>query len=88
MYDCDNGLLSYAFKNDLIKNEYGIKAKCTTMENPQYTSILNIRNNASCHREPCTYIWLSKKYLDENNLWSGILEATDFTVPIMHHTKL
>ena len=35
MYYCGNGLLSYAFTNDTIKNEYGIKAKCATAENPQ-----------------------------------------------------
>ena len=36
VYDCRNEFLSHAFKNYLIKNEYGIKSKCATMANPQY----------------------------------------------------
>ena len=35
MYDRGNEFLGHAFKNDLIKNEYGIKAKCETTANPQ-----------------------------------------------------
>ena len=30
--------LGDVFKNDLIENEYGIKAKCTTPANSQYNN--------------------------------------------------
>ena len=39
-YNWGNEFLDHAFKNDLIKNEYGIKAKCVPMENPQAKLIL------------------------------------------------
>ena len=39
-YDRRNGFLGHAFKNNLIKNEYGIEAKCATTKNPQTSSIL------------------------------------------------
>ena len=40
MYDRGNKLLGHVFKNDLIENEYGIKAKCETTENPQANLLL------------------------------------------------
>ena len=39
-YDHVNEFLGHTFKNDLIKNEYGIKSKCVTTANPQVNSIL------------------------------------------------
>ena len=39
-YDQGNKFLGHAFKNDLIKIEYVIKAKCETTENLQANSIL------------------------------------------------
>ena len=38
-YDQGVEFLGHAFKNYLIKNEYLIKAKCVTTENPQVNSI-------------------------------------------------
>ena len=35
MYDCRNEFLGRKLKNNLIKNEYGIKAKCETTVNMQ-----------------------------------------------------
>ena len=40
IYNQGNQLLGHAFKNDLIKIEYRIKAKCETMANPKANSIL------------------------------------------------
>ena len=34
-YNWGNEFLDHAFKNDLIKNEYGIKSKFVTTANPQ-----------------------------------------------------
>ena len=34
-YGRGNEFLSHTFKIDLLKNEYRIKSKCETMENPQ-----------------------------------------------------
>ena len=33
-YDCRNEYLGHAFKNNLIKTEYGINANCATTANP------------------------------------------------------
>ena len=40
VYDRRNEFLCCEFKNDLIKNEYGIKSRCATTGNPQANSLL------------------------------------------------
>ena len=40
VYDRRNEFLGREFKNDLIENEYGIKSRCATTENPQANSLL------------------------------------------------
>ena len=85
-YDWLNEFLGHAFKNDLIKNEYGIKAKCATTGNPQADSILE-RTQQFIANLLLTYD-LSNNYLDEDDPWSGILSATDFGVQSMYHTTL
>ena len=39
-YDSGNESLVHAFNNNRVENEFGIKAKCATMENPQANSII------------------------------------------------
>ena len=41
-YDHGNEFIGRAFRNDLIKNGYGIKAKYFTTSNPQLNSIFKI----------------------------------------------
>ena len=40
MYYCGSEFMVHVFKNYLIENEYGIKAKCATTENPQANLVL------------------------------------------------
>ena len=40
MNDCGNELLGHALNCFLIEKEYGVKAKCATLENPQAKSKL------------------------------------------------
>ena len=46
-YDRGNEFLCHAFTNDLIKEYYGIRAKCATKNSPG-------------HSEPCMYVRLEK----------------------------
>ena len=41
-HDNRNEFLGHDFKNSPIKNDYGIKTKCATKENPQEKSILEL----------------------------------------------
>ena len=52
------------------------------------TSKSNIIKNPPSHWKPCTYVWLKKYYLDEDDPWSGILPAKDFVVQSMYHTTM
>ena len=73
-----NEFLGHAFKNDLIETECGIKSKCATTENPQENSILERIHQviANCVRK----FDLQNNYLEKDDLWSGILSDTDFSV--------
>ena len=81
-----NEFLGHAFKNYLIKNEFGIKANCATKANPQANYILEMINQVIAN---LVHKFNSKhNYLYEGNPWSGILAATGFTVLSTHHTTL
>ena len=76
MYDRGNEFPGHAFKNDLIKNEFGIKAKFATTENSQANSVLEQIHQFIANLVR-TYD-LKNIYLDEDDPWSGILVATYF----------
>ena len=85
-YNRGNEFLGRAFKNNLIKNRYGIKAKCATTANPQVNSILEIIYQVISnlvHMFDC-----QNNYLYNYDPWSGILLAMDFVVQITYHTNL
>ena len=80
------GPFVHAFKNDLIKNEYGIKFKCETTENPQANPLLE-RIHQAIENLVHTFD-LQNIYLDEDYPWSDILAATGFEVRSIYPTKL
>ena len=69
---------------DLIKNEYGIKAKQTTVKNPQANSVL-----ARIHQVLLNMLRtfeLEDRNLDKDDPWTGILSAIAFAVRSTYHT--
>jgi hypothetical protein len=67
---------------EMIENDYGIKRKGTTVQNPQAHA-----NLERVHQTIGNIIQtLSKENLDEENPWGGILAATMFAVRATYHT--
>ena len=83
VYDRRNEFFCYALKNDLIKNEYGIKSKCETTENTQETSILEIIHQVIANL--LRTLDCQNNYLDEDDPCSGILSAIYLAVRSSHH---
>ena len=73
-------------KNDIIKTEYGIKAKCATTSNTQENSILERIHQVIANLVRTSD--LKNIYLDKDDPWSGILSATTFAVRNTYHTTL
>jgi transposase InsO family protein len=72
--------------HSMIKNDYGIKGKAITVRNPQANAIVE-----RVHQVIGNIIQtfeLESNYLDEDDLWKGILNATDFAVRSTFHTSL
>ena len=78
MYDRRNDFLGHAFKNDRIEIEYIIEAKCAPTANQQAKSILEIIHQVIVNL--VRTFDLQNNHLDEDEPWSGILVATEFTV--------
>ena len=73
-------------QNDLIKNEYKIISKCATTSNPQASWTLE-----RIHQVLANLVHmfdLKNNYLDEDDLWAGILAATTFFILSTYHTML
>ena len=84
MYNCSNEFIGHEFKNDIIQNEYGIKSKWGTTENPQGNLILEQIHEVIVN---LVYMFdLKNKYLDEGYTWLDILAATDFSICSVYHT--
>ena len=86
MYGRGNEFLGQAFKNDLIVNKYGIKAKCATPTNPQDNSILERSHHIIA--KLINKFDSQKNYIDKDEPWSGILSAKDFSVRSTYHNTL
>ena len=71
---------------DIIKNDYGIKAKPITVRNPQSNAIVE-RVHQVIENIICTFE-LESNYLDEDGPWKEILSATAFAVRSTFHTTL
>jgi transposase InsO family protein len=70
----------------MIKEDYGVKAKPSTVRNPQANAIVE-----KIHQVIGSILRtfeLENNYLDDNDPWKGILNATAFTVQFTFHTTL
>ena len=70
--------ISHEFRKDLVEEEYGINAKPSTLVNTMSNTALeqihqvfgNLVRNFN----------ISQTYVDENDLWTGILAAAAFEI--------
>ena len=77
-YDEGKEFLGHAFKNSLIRDTYGIKAKKATTANPQANDIIE-RMHQTLANLVRTFE-LEENYLDVDKPWDGILAAAAFAV--------
>ena len=70
----------------MIKNDYGVKAKPITVRNPQANAIVE-RVHQVIGNIIRTFE-LENNYLDEKDPWKGILSATAFAIRSTYHTTL
>jgi hypothetical protein len=68
----------------MTQNDYGIKRKGNTVQNPQSNAILE-RVHQTIKNIFRTF---SKENLDEKNPWGGILATTMFAVRATYHTTM
>ena len=54
----------------------------------EYPRQFNVVKGSPSHSKTFTYVQLTKKCLDEDGTWSGILASTDFAVNSTNRTKL
>ena len=85
-YDRGNEFLGHAFKNSLIRDTYGIKAKKAMTANPQANAIIE-RTHQTLANLVRTFE-LEENYLDVDKPWNGILAAAAFAVRSTYHTTL
>ena len=82
-YDWGGEFLGHEFKNRLIEKYFGIKTKPASPGNPQANSIVERRQQLLGNLER-TYN-LQETYVDDSDLWMGILAAEAFAVHSMYH---
>jgi hypothetical protein len=70
----------------MLKNDYGIKRKPITVRNPQANAIVERVHQVI--GDIIRTFELQDNYLDEDNPWKGILNATAFAVRSTYHTTL
>ena len=81
MYNHGKEFLNNAIEENIIENEYCIKFKCATTENPQENQMIE-----QIHRAIDNLIhsfYLQNYYFGEDEPWSIILAATAFVFHIM-----
>ena len=84
MYERGSEFIGHEFKNSLIQEEYGIKAKLNTLGNPTYNIILE-RLHSVLGNLVRTYN-LQGNYLDKDDPWMVILSVTVFEIRSTVHT--
>ena len=82
-YDQGGEFLGREFKNSLIENEYGIKTKPASPGNPQANTIIE-RTHQVLGNLIHTYN-LQETYVDDADLYMGILAAAAFAVRSTYH---
>ena len=85
-YDKGKEFLGHAFKNSLIHDTYGNKAKVATTANPQANAIIEQMHQTLANLVHTFEV--EEKYLDVDKRWNGILAAAAFAVRITYHTTL
>ena len=84
-YDQGPEFVGQDFKN-MVRDDYGIKAKPITTRNPQANAIIE-RVHQTLGNIIRTFE-LQENYLDEDDPWAGILSAAAFAVRSTYHTTL
>ena len=84
-FDRGSKFIGHEFQQ-MIKEDYGIKAKPITVRNPQANAIVE-RVHQTIGNMIKTF-QLEDNYLDEDDPWAGILSATAFAVRSTYHTTL
>lgn len=84
-FDRGSEFIGHDFQ-DMIRNDYGIKAKPITVRNPQANAIVE-RIHQVIGNIIRTFE-LQTNYLDEEDPWKGILSAAAFAVRSTYHTTL
>ena len=84
-FDRGSEFIGHDFQ-DMIKNDYGIKAKPITTRNPQANAIVE-RIHQVIGNMVRTFE-LRDNYLDDDDPWKGILSAVAFAVRSTYHTTL
>ena len=85
LFDNGSEFVGKDFKQ-MIDEDYGIKAKPTTVRNPQANAILE-----SIHQVIGNMVrsfQLEDAYMDDDDPWAGILSAVAFAVRSTYHTTL
>ena len=84
-HDRGSEFIGASFQN-MVRNDYGIKAKPITVRNPQANAIVE-RVHQTIGNIIRTFE-LENNYLDETDPWKGILSATAFAIRTTYHTTL
>ena len=71
----------------MVINDYGIKRKVISTQNPQANSVME-RTHQTLANIIRTLEVQDNPYLDENDPWSGILMAAVFALHLTYHTTL
>ena len=78
MYDQGSEFICHEFRKSLIEIQYGITAKPSTSVNPVCNAILVLINQVLGNLvRTCN---ITQTYVDEDDPWSGILDAALFTI--------
>ena len=84
-FDRGSEFIGKDFQN-MIKNDYGVKAKPITVRNPQANAIVERVHQVM--RNIIMTFELEDNYLDEEDPWKGILSAAAFAIRSTYHTTL
>ena len=84
-YDRGNEFLGKEFQ-EMVKKEYGVKGKHTTVKNPQVNAIVECVHQTIGNM--IRTFELEDNYLDEDDPWKGLLAAAAFAVRATIHTTL
>ena len=84
-YDRGSEFIGSDFRNT-CKNEYGIKCKPITTQNPQANAIIERVHQVIANM--IRTFEIENLYLDKRDPWSGILAATAYAVRSTYHTTL